>query len=223
MSETQSRLGNALLRRLVDLKEKKGKLNIEDVGELFESMASSLSQNSRAEAFLRNEIEKMAHYITQAMHEISSITMEPRAEGDKEYSAQNISLAGEELNAVVKATEKATNDILDAADAIQNKLAQAKVEPAKATKDILDATTKIYDACNFQDITGQRITKVLATLEFLERKINNLKALFDETDREYNADVTDLKDKRPDAALMHGPSLETPNQEEIDRLFSSSL
>ena len=33
-----------------------------------------------------------------------------------------------------------------------------------------DATTRIYEACSFQDITGQRITKVVGTLKAIEAK-----------------------------------------------------
>lgn len=219
MSDTQIKLGNALLRSLVDLKEKKGKLYIEDVGALFQNMASSLGSNSLPEQFLRTEIEKMAKYISHAMAEISSISLDKDVDKN-ERNVQNISLAGEELTAVVKATEKATNDILDAADLIQENLGKVGGDP-KAGQAILDATTRIYDACNFQDITGQRITKVLATLEFLERKINNLKALFDQTNEGYNPDMSDLQDKRADAHLMHGPALDGPSQDEIDKLFGT--
>ena len=41
-----------------------------------------------------------------------------------------------------------------------------------------DATTRIYEACGFQDITGQRITKVVATLKAIERKVAQIVATF---------------------------------------------
>ncbi len=41
-----------------------------------------------------------------------------------------------------------------------------------------DATTRIYEACSFQDITGQRITKVVATLKTIERKVAHIIGTF---------------------------------------------
>ncbi len=227
MTETQLKLGNALLRSLVQLKEKNGGINIEDVGELFESMASSLTHGSNIDAYVRAEIEKMARYISHAMNEISSISVEviaPDKLDDVENPVQNLSIAGAELSAVVKATEKATHDILDAADVIQSKLKEIKDKSsAAAVNDIGAAATKIYDACNFQDITGQRINKVLATLEFLQAKVNNLKKLFDENADNFVPEASGgiRKDTRKDAKLMAGPQLKGPSQDQIDKLFAN--
>ena len=38
-------------------------------------------------------------------------------------------------------------------------------------QDIRDQVIRIFDACNFQDLAGQRIAKVLATLKFIEDRI----------------------------------------------------
>ncbi len=216
MTDTQIKLGNALLKSLVNLKEKKGNLNIEDVGALFQDMSSAFHVSSNVDTYIQQEIRKMANYITRAMGEISSIPLEKPENEEEGDPRQNISLAHAELDAVVKATEAATNDILDAADQIQDNLSKGDKMNADA---IMAATAKIYDACNFQDITGQRIAKVLSLLEFLETKLNNLKRLFDVSG---DADLEDAGgDTRSDAALMRGPQLDTPDQEEIDKLFAS--
>ncbi len=221
------RIGNALLRALVDLKQTKNQLNIEDVGALFETMAQSLPHESQADAFIRQEIEKIADYLSRALNEIASITPEDEeseeAEQNGEPSIRNISYANAELEAVVQATENATNNILDAADAIQEKVAALPGDET-AKQAIVDETIKIYDACNFQDITGQRISKVLRTLDYLDTKISNLKTFIDESHVVAPELDDKFKDKRPDAKLMHGPSMpgEAPSQEEIDKLFANS-
>ncbi len=222
MSETQIKLGNALLKRLVELKQDKGELNIEDVGALFESMADSLKESSELDTFLRKEIEKLAQYITFALQEIASITPDDD-EDEEEPSPKNLSYANAELDAVVKATEQATNDILDAADVIQEKVGTISGHDDAAAA-VNDATMKIYDACNFQDITGQRINKVLRTLDYLDTKLNKLKQFIDERSQISDEDLEDFKDKRPDAHLMSGPQLpdDLPSQDDIDKLFANS-
>lgn len=227
MSEMQIKLGNALLSGLIGIKQTKNKLNIEDVGALFETMAKSLTKESTADAFIREEIEKIASYISHALEEIASIA--PLAEeesagkaGDDGSSIRNISYANAELAAVVAATEQATNNILDAADAIQNRA--GNISDAATKNEIMDATVKIYDACNFQDITGQRISKVARTLDYINTKIASLRSVIEETTVEVHEVDLQLHDKRPDAALMNGPQLPgaAPSQEEIDRLFSDA-
>lgn len=224
MSEMQTKLGNALLRGLIDIKQTKNKLNIEDVGALFENMAQSLTRESQADAFIRSEIEKIAAYISQALQEIASIAP-PLEEADATPSdgnnIQNISYANSELAAVVAATEHATNNILDAADVIQDKV-NTITGNDEAKKEIMESTVRIYDACNFQDITGQRIGKVVRTLDYLDTKISKLRSFIEETSVEAGDIDEEFRDKRPDAALMNGPQLSAPDQDEIDRLFANT-
>lgn len=217
MSQTQTKIGNALLRSLIELREQKGSVRIEDVGAMFEKVASSLHTESPTDSFLRNEIIRLADYITSAKEEIFG--MVPNSED----SPRHLGKAGQELNAVVAATEEATNIILDAADEIQGVV--AKLPKSNESTKINDATIRIYDASNFQDITGQRINKVIKTLEYVEATVARLICLFSDSPDELS-DAAEklkemLKDKRPDSELMHGPALKPPTQDEIDSLFSS--
>lgn len=221
MSDTQVKLGNALLRGLVDLKQNKQQLSIEDVGALFEQMANSLnSRDSKTDVFIRQEIEKLATHISRALREIAAITPVSGELPEGEENPRNISYANQELAAVVKATEQATNSILDAADLIQEKVVDLIGDEA-AKQEIVDATMKIYDSCNFQDITGQRIGKVVRTLDYLETKIAKLKQFIEESAADSAEIEEEFLDKRPDAALMNGPQLDAPDQNEIDRLFAN--
>lgn len=86
--------------------------------------------------------------------------------------------------------------------------------------------TEIFEASNFQDITGQRITKVVSTLKVIEEKINALVTILgDEVQR---AAATDQPNAANDGApgdedLLNGPQLPSNaiDQDEIDKLLSS--
>jgi chemotaxis protein CheZ len=216
----QDQLGKALLKSLIKVLEVKGTISIEDIAGIFEEIAlTSGVGDPRIDRFVRSEVTKLAQYISEAKKEIFDIV--PQEDGTEFFGA-----AGQELNAVVKATEEATNTILDSADAIT---AAAGALPSDATKaTIMDSVTTIFDACNFQDITGQRITKVIKTLEYVEAKIARLAKLFGsdsaevvELARKDAAEI--LADKRMDAALMGGPQLPGAgvSQNDIDALFGS--
>ena len=90
--------------------------------------------------------------------------------------AAQLKRTGQELEAVVANTAQATQKILAAAeeiDQLANNLAAAlkgKLEQ-DAALDISDLIIRIFEACNFQDLTGQRITKVMTTLKFLEHPV----------------------------------------------------
>ena len=221
MSDTQVKIGNAVLKSLVELKEAKGELNFEDVGELFQSMASQIGGESSVEDFLHKEVIKIADYFTKTLNEISSINPEVDEEDDDSNLPQNISGANIELSAVVEATENATNTILDAADAIQDSLGKIEGND-EAKQEIENSITEIFGASNFQDITGQRINKVVKLLEYMEGKIQSLKTFMEEQDKIGALDEVDeqFKDKRPDADLMSGPQLDAPSQDDIDKLFA---
>lgn len=225
MSKTQIKIGNALLKSLIDLHESKGEVKLEDVGAIFENMASTLHPDNSPDAFLRSEIAKLALYIAEAKKEIFAIAPNPNQ--DEATGTPDINIAGLELTEVVKATENATNSILDATDEII-KVSTTLSEKEQSIK-ITDAANRIYDACTFQDITGQRINKVARTLEYVELKVNRLMHLFSDSSQhlkeleKWDAAETKKKDHRPDASLMNGPALSShaPSQEEIDKLFGS--
>lgn len=135
-----------------------------------------------------------------------------------DISGTHIPDATDELDAVVEATEVATGTIMDVCDAIS-----AYSEKLDAThKDfMISEVTKILEACSFQDITGQRITKVVKSIKHIEDKINNLMAVLEE--KIPGLPSTVLTDTRVgDARLMNGPQMpdKAVSQEEIDKLLA---
>lgn len=216
---TKAKLGDALLKSLIDRREQKGNLSIEDMGDILQEMAATLQPDAgAAERFLQKEIVKMAKYLNDAKHQILSIA--PHEDAGK----QHISEASSQLDAVIKTTEEASNNIMDAADAIQGAVAGVG---GQIEQQIMEATTRIYEACNFQDLTGQRLRKVIATLNYLDEQIAKLAGMFgEETVEQAKMAVVmpiPTKSNRPDEHLMNGPQMpgSAPSQAEIDALFAS--
>jgi chemotaxis protein CheZ len=158
------------------------------------------------------ELRELAVYIRHAKEEIAEIK-------PKDISESHIPHATDELDAVVGATEEATNKIMDVCDQV-SAIAEGCVPEVK--EKLIACTTRVFEACNFQDITGQRITKVVQTLKYIDSKIEAiLRALGDEIHK--GGGETQIVED-PDKALVNGPQLpqNAIDQSEIDRLLSGN-
>ena len=131
----------------------------------------------------------------------------------------------EELDAARDKIADATDAMLTACEAIQDTAdAIAAKTKERGTKlklqKINQQTGDIFEACSFQDITGQRITKVVKSVTYVEDRVNALIAVWgkEEIDR---IEVKAETEKTADEKLMHGPALEGEGitQAEIDKLF----
>ncbi len=167
---------------------------------------------------LRHEIQQMSAAILHCREEIASI--KPENGGDNRIMA-----ATEELDAIVTSTERATTEILSAAEVIQDtadKLAEGGAS-ADFCDQVVTQAISIMTACSFQDITGQRITKVVHALSYLEQRLNSMMDIWDgnKNTEKAAAAPADLEDKRPDSHLLNGPQLEGEgvSQGDVDALF----
>ena len=113
------------------------------------------------------ELVEMSEAIARTRREIAQLR--PPQQFDKQLSD-----ATEELDQIVEATEKATSEILSAAEDIQEVAwTLREKEIAAEFCDRLDQRAiDIYTACSFQDITGQRTAKVVRALHHIEQRIN---------------------------------------------------
>lgn len=205
---TQAKLGSAIFDSLTKLRAKKGSFNMEDVGALFEQISATLHPTDNAvDNHFIEEIQKLAVFIKQTKDEISVIAA---SGGSKEKDG-----AALHLDAVIKATEEAGHTIMDAADAIMAASAGIGGDKEQA---INAAITKIYEACNFQDITCQRLSKVIKILDEIDSRINNVLKLFGP---QLADDTTNLKPAEG-SQLLNGPQLPdtAPSQADIDALFA---
>ncbi|WP_291852804.1 protein phosphatase CheZ [Bradyrhizobium sp.] len=133
-----------------------------------------------------------------------------------------------ELGAVVGGTEQATQKILEAVEAIDNAAtALSKGTPdqqKQLTEEIQERVVAIFEACNFQDLTGQRISKVMATMKFIEGHIMEMMQIWGGVDA-IKAHAPAIIDTREgDAKLLNGPKLDGDkghvSQNDIDALFN---
>lgn len=186
-------------------------LEASEVATLVESIVESLSGDmSVADLKLYRELEQLAGYIHRAKREIAEL--QPH-----EIRERHIPAATDELDAVVDATAVATGRILDEVETIEKLAADV---PAESGTLIKAAVTRVYEACNFQDITGQRINKVVKTLKYIETKIDALLSAFDGA---VGGEAAAPSMKAPDEEFISGPQLpDTANkQDEIDAILAS--
>jgi chemotaxis protein CheZ len=210
-----------LERQLAALKSQSEPASPGDIAAIVESVMASLSGDlSAAELKLYAELEAVARLIHNARSEIAAVM-------PADISAEHIPLATDELDAVVGATEEATGAILDAAEALSSLAGTLPPEPAAA---ITAAVTRIFEACNFQDITGQRIAKVVRTLKHIEDRVGVMLGAFGGSvgATAATAAVPEPRpEPRPDGPpsesdLLSGPQLpqDAPNQAEIDAILA---
>jgi chemotaxis protein CheZ len=187
-------------------------VRIDQVAEVVGALLGTMSGDINGDDLrLYREIESLADYIHAAKAEIAALR-------PGEIKNEFIASATDELDAIVGATEAATNEIMDAAEHLES--LTPMMEPQVADR-LTEITTRIFEACTFQDITGQRITKVVKMLKEIEGRVENLvKAFGSEMDspaaKKESAVVSDED-------LLNGPQLPSnaADQAEIDRLLAS--
>ena len=168
---------------------------------------------------LRRELETMSASIAQTRREIAAI--KPESAGNN-----RIVQATEELDFVVRSTERATAEILTAAEGIQAIAGNLKAKGVDtAVCDELEThATNLMIACSFQDLTGQRMTKVVNVLRYLEQRVNTMIEIWGSTPEEASKLKPHLVDTRPDGHLLNGPAREGEGvaQHDVDRLLNEA-
>jgi chemotaxis protein CheZ len=170
---------------------------------------------------LKVELDLIHDAIGRTKHEIAVLH-------GKSFNGGEMSKVTGELGAVVGGTEEATQQILEAAEAIdQAATAMTKVNSPDQQKllseEIGERVVSIFEACNFQDLTGQRISKVMTTMKFIETHITVMMDIWGGFDaiRAHTPPVVD--ERQGDARLLNGPKNEGDvghaSQNDIDALF----
>jgi chemotaxis protein CheZ len=128
---------------------------------------------------------------------------------------------------VIFGTENATQSILAAAEVIDERSSaltnHLSGHDHNLAQEIQDQIIQVYEACNFQDLTGQRITKVVNTLRFVEERIIRMMDIWGGIESFRDIEV-ELEHRLGDQALLNGPSLDhdqnIASQDDIDALFA---
>ncbi len=200
----------AELRRRSEKKD----LDLVDVLSLSEAMVASM-QNffSSVDTKVYTEFRAIAGIIDKMKDEI--VALQP-----DDLRTERLPRAGRELSAIVKHTEDATNTIMENAERILNADPSTDPEAYKALVDT--AVTNIFEACTFQDITGQRINKVVQTLQHIEDRVLRIADAFGlDATAAPSAAASNDDDKETDKPPLDGPALgdEGIAQSDIDAMF----
>jgi chemotaxis protein CheZ len=170
---------------------------------------------------LKVELDLIHDAITRTKQEIAVL------HGKSFDGAEMAKMTGE-LGAVVGGTEQATQQILEATEAIdQAATALAKVtspdQQRLLSEEIQERVVAIFEACNFQDLTGQRIAKVTATMKFIEHHITVMMDIWGGVDAIKAHAPAAVDDRVGDARLLNGPKLAGDtghaSQDDIDAMF----
>ena len=134
------------------------------------------------------------------------------------------------LDAIVENTEAASNTILESVEGIDAIVSQIRGAGDAAHNLVCDRITdrvnQVFEACSFQDLTGQRITRVVKSLAFVEARVNSMVRMWGK--EELARVVDDIAQEQEvvvpdkDLDLLHGPQRASVaiTQADIDKLFS---
>ncbi len=164
-----------------------------------------------------DEIQRLTAELRLIQSAIGGIERERDGSAESRSPAVPMARIAGELTAVMQGSEQATQKILAAAEDIDqaaNNLSAALKDDIEQgfAQDIRDRVIQIFEACNFQDLTSQRVTKVMASLGRLEHQI---------------ARTLDELKRVGAAPLAHGPSLPSDHghvtQSDVDSMFASDV
>lgn len=210
---------------------------LERLEERIESKGANEGSDTSVALISHNVID-LAEAITQVKREVLEL-------GGKQDQPDHFNSATVELEAIVTQTETATGEILEAAEKIQEVLWVLREEGANETQcDIIESKIiDIYTACSFQDLTGQRSSKVVRLVGYVEKRVGAMMGILGiaprddkgdgETETNFDKETSDTQpqgtayqegDARADAHLLHGPALEGEGfeQDDVDALFATT-
>ncbi len=166
---------------------------------------------------LIKELDGLSRYILRVRQEVAAID-QPVA------PTEDFESMGDQMVAVVKATESATHTIIEAMESNGEIIAELreKIDDSDQLA-LLDKITgnanSVFEACAFQDITGQRVGRVAKSITYVEERVDSLENLLGEQEL---AELEVAPDEvESDEQLLNGPQLNGQglSQEDIDGLF----
>ncbi|MFN3835749.1 MAG: protein phosphatase CheZ [Glycocaulis sp.] len=163
---------------------------------------------------IHKEFVYIADYIARTRTEISKLR-------PNDIKEQRIPTAGAELEAVVTDTERATESIMAEAEA----LLDSKPDDLAAYKaQVDDAMMRVIEACSFQDLSGQRVSKVVESLRHVEKRVSRFAATMGVHDAEADEDEI-AEAERKKKLHLNGPAIGGPEvkQDAVDELIASDL
>lgn len=193
---------------------------IQPTQEFSEQAIAQIRRDHEEAMKIKFELESMYEAINKTKREIATLHVSG-------CNGHELSRVTDELDAVVGGTEQATESILEAAEIIDDRASSLTAALSGTNhdlaQDIQDNIILVFEACNFQDLTGQRITKVVNTLRFIEERIVKMMDIWGGVDKFKDIEV-ELEHRMGDQALLNGPALNSDaniaSQDDIDALFN---
>ncbi|WP_246728583.1 protein phosphatase CheZ [Microvirga terricola] len=168
---------------------------------------------------LKVELDAIAEAIQRTKQEIATLHY-AGAQG------REMARVTDELGAIVLGTETATHAILAAAeeiDEIAGDLAtRLHSQDSDMARGIVERVVGIFEACNFQDITGQRISKIVTAMQFVEDRVVKMIEIWGGLENFKDIPPSASPEREGDKALLNGPTLRSEDgtsQDEIDSFF----
>jgi chemotaxis protein CheZ len=158
------------------------------------------------------EMREIGDYITKAKGDIKNLQA-------NDLQENHIPEAGRELDEIVKSTEDATHTIMESAE----KLMAIDTDKLESYQEqVNDQVMAIFEACSFQDITGQRISKIVHTLKYIEDRIAGFSEAFGIGSEEIVLSEEEAKyQQRQKDLILNGPAFagEGTDQDGVDALL----
>ena len=183
-----------------------------------ESMERARAQIAEAQAY-KHELDLVYAAVEHTKSEMS-------VTGADAFSGKSTARASRELQAIVAGADRATQSILQAAEEIEQaaNILSAALKSAHdqgLAHDIQDRVLQIFEACNFHDLTGQRVANVVAALKFVEEHVARVLEIWQGVEQ-FNPIVLDAH-SAGDRRYLNGPKLPGDRghstQNDIDELF----
>ncbi|MEI7714173.1 MAG: protein phosphatase CheZ [Rhodospirillales bacterium] len=212
MPDSFERKDLLLAERLAVIRAKRPQAEPDLVTEVVRAVLTTMSEDLTVhDTALLLEVEELGRTIANAKIEIAALKVD-------DINGCHIPFATDELDAIVAHTASATDAILESCETLDN---LAGTVSGEAADKLQEATTRIYEACSFQDITGQRITKVVGTLKTIEDKVARIIATFGHKTAGLPAPPSIEHSAEED--LLNGPQLpcQAMDQSDIDKLMAS--
>ena len=157
------------------------------------------------------EFNYIADYISRTRDEISALR-------PNDIKTERIPSAGVELEAVVGDTEKATETIMSEAEAV---LCEDSTDYDEYRAAVEARMMTIIEACSFQDLTGQRVSKVVSSLKHIEERVARFAQTMGVNDAEATANEK-AEEERKAKLHLNGPAIGGPEvgQDNVDDLLA---
>ncbi|GGE40391.1 hypothetical protein GCM10011367_13570 [Marinicauda pacifica] len=183
-----------------------------DVLELAQQLTSTMQLFfGSLDRSIHQEFSYIATYISRTREEISKLR-------PNDIKEQRIPVAGAELEAVVTDTEKATETIMSEAETILG--LDAEADPAAYKERVDAAMMTIIEACSFQDLAGQRVSKVVTSLKHVEKRVTRFAQSMGVHDADADEDEKSEAERKRELHL-NGPAIGGPEkkQNEVDNIM----